>query len=714
MDFIATPRASRRYFPMLLANGRDAVLADYSGSMMTGSPHHAHHEQNQGILCGWYKIAHRAKRTESIVPVIQYGYFMICNGEPYEPEDYEQSFNPEDAILTTRIIASGFKVVIESFLRCDSVLTEHYKVLEVPDGNSSLEFFVVPPNHGLYPLVLPTQLEMKTTGHQESGLIEGNYRLRGIKGSVFSGCDCVPDRVSEDRFSFTEIKAGFETTRYLLVLDETDHKAYRKTSRERFTGLRAKSYRQNRSQHSKTWNRFCNKSAVSVPNEDIQYLYDLGIYTLKAHQYPATGGITVGMYPPLWGGGGMFGYDSYYLQQALLRTNHVEQSRELIDFWKLCSRQARVFAHELGKPGFFFPWCSFTPLGGGNDGSKEQRIFEKRLDTAAIALEVLRHHESTGDLAELEGYWDLVKGCLDFLLAESVVELDDEVVIKPMEGANESTAVSNDSFTVLVLIKVLELTILAAPSIGKKVPNNYPSLLEKLRAGLAKNCPDGVFMPFRGASEPGCLPLMAAVWNLPDGMNYRSIKASLEQTKTPWGISSGLRTQRYRDWPWFHFRAAIALAFLNKKNAPTYLYSGTKYNSALGAFPEKIRMDDYAIGYWYSTVHALFVFGLNCLLVNEADNQVNIFHHIPRQWKNVAFSNLRVPPGLLVSAELKQGRVVTAEIKNDTRKPIETTVSVPCRLLSEKASAGYRRFAVRILSGRKTIVIGSPKAARAK
>ena len=73
MSFTATPYSTRPYFPMLLANGRDAVLIDYSGSMMTGEPDHAHHEQNQGVLNGWYKIAHREKRQEPIMPIVQSG-----------------------------------------------------------------------------------------------------------------------------------------------------------------------------------------------------------------------------------------------------------------------------------------------------------------------------------------------------------------------------------------------------------------------------------------------------------------------------------------------------------------------------------------------------------------------------------------------------------------------------------------------------------------
>jgi len=132
MSFVATPDSKRPYFPMLLANGRDAVLIDYSGSMMTGEPDHTHHELNQGARKGWYKVAHRATRGESILPVVQTGYHMVCNGERYEPDHYRQTFDPKTAILTTSISATGFDYVVETFVADDSVLVEHFEIRGVP------------------------------------------------------------------------------------------------------------------------------------------------------------------------------------------------------------------------------------------------------------------------------------------------------------------------------------------------------------------------------------------------------------------------------------------------------------------------------------------------------------------------------------------------------------------------------------------------------
>ena len=137
----------------------------------------------------------------------------------------------------------------------------------------------------------------------------------------------------------------------------------------------------------------------------------------------------------------------------------------------------------------------------------------------------------------------------------------------------------------------------------------------------------------------------------------------------------------------------------------SYLYGGTHYNSALGAFPEKIRIDGYPIAYWYSAVHALFVFAMNCFLLNEAGGKINIFHNLPKEWQDVEFKKLRLPPGVLVSAKLARGKLVSVEMKNDTKTLIETTVSVPSSLLSDGSRKRYSLFPVRVLAGRKVIVV---------
>ena len=127
---------------MLLANGEDAALIDHTGSMFGGGPAHAHREQHQGCACGWYKVGHIRNRSRwmRLQPILRCGYFLSVSGEPWDISDYEQSFDPESAVLTTRVTAGGVVCDVESFLTENHLLVEHYRVREVPRRNIDVAF----------------------------------------------------------------------------------------------------------------------------------------------------------------------------------------------------------------------------------------------------------------------------------------------------------------------------------------------------------------------------------------------------------------------------------------------------------------------------------------------------------------------------------------------------------------------------------------------
>ncbi len=144
---IATPRSRRPYFPALLANGADAVLLNYSGSMASGLTGHAHLEQHQGCPCAWYKIAHVAENPtcKVVQPIVQSGYQVMLDGEVCDIDDYAQRFDPVHAVLHTRTSARGVRVSIEAFLTDDHILVERYHVEAVPAGKKAdLAFFAAP------------------------------------------------------------------------------------------------------------------------------------------------------------------------------------------------------------------------------------------------------------------------------------------------------------------------------------------------------------------------------------------------------------------------------------------------------------------------------------------------------------------------------------------------------------------------------------------
>ncbi len=68
----ATPLSERPYYPFALANGRDTVLLNYTGAMVSGLTGHTHNEQHQSSVCSWYKAEHR-QRSSRLQPIVSLG-----------------------------------------------------------------------------------------------------------------------------------------------------------------------------------------------------------------------------------------------------------------------------------------------------------------------------------------------------------------------------------------------------------------------------------------------------------------------------------------------------------------------------------------------------------------------------------------------------------------------------------------------------------------
>jgi len=92
-----------------------------------------------------------------------------------------------------------------------------------------------------------------------------------------------------------------------------------------------------------------------------------------------------------------------------------------------------------------------------------------------------------------------------------------------------------------------------------------------------------------------------------------------------------------------------------------------KYTSTLGAIPEKIRLDGFAIGYWYSTPHGLFVWAF-CWAVAHfgADGTLRLFYGLDGQWRDFGFKQIRLPGNVLVSAKVVDGMVESLVVSNET------------------------------------------------
>ncbi|NLX07695.1 MAG: hypothetical protein GXY33_21360, partial [Phycisphaerae bacterium] len=551
------------YFPFLLGNGADAVLIDYSGSMHCDSGR-LHIEQHESAICAWYKSAHRDRRGP-ILPIVQSTYTLIAGGgEVFEVGSFNQRFDPKTAVLTTDVEAADFRIRLETFLLDEQVLVERCHVKRVPKDRPQIALNLHSPttawSQGV--LELPADRRYRFSAHAKNNAITADYDIKGVKGRALLWTDHPAVSAAETRdgkrLILADLKAPLTFTKYLIVLDQTDTADHARDIRKTLARLKSAGPDALLRDHRKRWRGFSSRSALTLPDPRLEYLHELSLYLIRAHQHPRTGLISLGNYPLLWAGGVTNSWDAIFPHKALLAANRLAEAKRLIDGYELARPQARTYARQLDKPGACFPW--FMNHRGESLNYADAREYPdiQKFNNGAIVMEVFDLYLHTGDPAVLENYWDLIKNICDFLLAAIVRERGNTACVVEGRGADESIHRKNDTFHVLTTIKSLEALTAAAAVLDRPIDPAYRRVLAKLKRGLKANFRGKTLLPFAGAKTITSQVFTGFLLNLPEGIPAESIEQGLRLCQGQWGLTNP-GTYRNLVWPWSEFKAATAL-----------------------------------------------------------------------------------------------------------------------------------------------------------
>ena len=680
---IATPLSQRPYFPALLANGADAVLLNYSGSMVSGLTGHAHFEQHQGCPCAWYKVGHgsRDKGCGMVQPIVQSGYQILLDGEVCDIDDYEQRFDPITAMLHTRASARGVIVRIEAFLTGDPVLVERYRVERVPAGKrADLAFFVRTTDGRTGGLTTVQTAALRVRGRQGDA-VSFDYSVGPIRGAG----RLLSDRPADEPYGalpgllFHGVRRGFRAAKFLVLADGTDERGFRGRVERAAGRCRELGAAGLAREHRLGWSRYARGSRVTLPDEEFQYLYDNSLYVLRANQHPRTGAISVGPLPSLWGGGVHDPFDGAYAHRALLATNRLEEARRHLGYYDLQRRRGRKLARDAGLPGAMYSgWSDCF----GNDLTRDLGAYlldYKPLMPAYIVLD--RYWQWVYDPADRDHAQrlPLMREILDLAVARFVLVRGQKAFMAPCTAGNESyVQVENDTMNGLAYARAMAGYGEMAQALGQRSGALYAELARKLYRGLDENYRAGVLMPYRGAKYLTGLQLDFYLTNLPEGIDPRSVWAALGAMRTRWGLDSDQPSEAYRDWPWCSSWAAIALAHMGcGSDSFRWLRHPMGTMTALGVLPEKVRLDGYAIGYGYPSPHALLAWATAHALCHTGPNgELRLLAGLDGQWRDLAFERLRVDGGLLASGTVQGGRLERLQLRNTSGVPLRRRVSL--------------------------------------
>ncbi len=666
-DVGATLASGKPYFPMLLGNGHEQVLIGYSGTMGACAGHE--HWSYGTTHTGWFRPDRRARPARGVLNLLQCGYFVRRGIHADGIDSAEQIFDAHSGVLVTNCHFANAEVGVRTYLTSSHLLVHRFMVTSDADS-MGMQFFVRTPRPRgpLTVTTIETQIPVARLEQVLAFSIEGEGRP-ATPGWLY--CDHPKARrvTCYNRLPGIEVplrgRSDFTFVVQCSAPEDGEQAAAAATLLDRFD------YSATLRDHQEEWRGFDSRSTVQISNGAIEDIYRTSLHTVRAHQHPDMGGITVGAYPGMWSNG-INSYDVSYSLLALLGSNRMKEAERIVRFWKRILPILRQRAKDADLPGVACG-APLSPWGESAPRSREQILEERHFITANIALHVWQLYRYSGRLEVLKDYWDCLVDPVEFLLGACVNEYPDHAEIIRSSGPNGKERIDgkvvyhpNPIRTLLATIQAVRAVRKAARLLDRKPDPGWERLLPKLERGITANRFGGLIRASRTPlAPPRADAAYVGLFNCP--ADKKTLFAEIEHAAGPEGLMRW-PDHGYRVIPWSHLNVSAALSRLGLQGAARELELAARFRTSLHGLPEAVRPDGVYSKTWYPTVHSAFVHATNLLLVCPRGGWIELFAGLPADWGDAQFRSLRVPVGLVVSASRTGGRV-SAEITNDSDQP---------------------------------------------
>lgn len=674
----ATPFSDKHYYPMSMASGTDAVLVNYDGSNFLSCNGHTHAEGHQGLILGWYKAAHKAPTGRGYYPIIAMGIQIYAHGAPAEPIFYEQTFSPEEATVTTDLdFRYGLKLRVTSFITyATSIWCERIEVLAANEKeNMSLAIRAVKPD---FPTRVGgfTEQILADFSAESDGSVSISYQNYGFSGKG--------RLIGFPAFDEVEAREGFAEGKYLKPLRAGD--VYTRTAFlhgdnegglgcEALTELARRGYSELNREHVALWQNYFSTSSLTTGDSELDYVYRLSRYLMKAHQHPESGAITLGMQPNHWGGALSCSWDAEFSHEALLATGNLAESRHFTEQYDRQKDIGYEVMKRCGYPGIGFTgWNTLSGVFAGHT-SLDEWITSFKPMFSAYAVFAVYNQWRTDPQFDAAKYKKITEDVLIFWLHRLVYLGEDGLYYLRgvRDGGECGVEADVDTFTQILFAK-------AFTYYGEMYSDEkYTDIGKKMLLALECNrMPDGNLSLFRGSSDVGGMIIHYHFISNDGLISQENMKREIEGMKTPFGLDNTIATEEYRHWPWndtFALRAYVrmkesALAAERMKHA-------TYGASSLGALPEKIRLDGCPIGYYYTSTHSLLVSALaESFALAPKRGELLIGYGFSGDSICAKCENIVVSGGHAVSLAVEDSRLTRFAVKNRSDKTLTLNVCV--------------------------------------
>lgn len=665
----------REYGHCILGNGIDLLYVDWSGAM-------SFKDQINGIFGYWYKLDRKSSLVGDPLPLFRVKYCLVSESGPVEIATSRQNFDPKIAVLTSSITATPFKFDVRSFLTQTHLFILEFKFEKFPENGEIC--FALDDNRITYTRKIIDSLSHPVKYSTNGKKIIAEFQQTGPCG--FTGIavmDVVVDEgeteISKETRNFPYLTSGVfirvkhlkdGSTIYCIVcaMDNKDSQDYKEKVFETIEDFREKTFHKVYTSHTAFWKNYIEKSEVNIA-QDIDYLYYLSLYLLKAVQFPTGAMIPSSVFPN--NHGCLVYWDALFDMVGLLKNNRFSEARKIAEFWLMGLEKARENAKLLGFDGAYYGWA--TDFYGCDHRALNTNQVHFNGD---ISLCCWKFFEYTGNTEYLRKIFPVMKETIDFLISGYVENSDGVMRVKSCESLDESSYERvADTWTTSLIIKGIENIIKAANILGERIPlDTYQKIHDGLSAGLERNCKNGILFSNGnyGSLNAGSI-LSLIVLDEIKKVDYmktfkRFVRDTREQLGLGWGHSSRMRCLIF---PWVEFMSTIFLSRQANPDALQHIKKAIRATNSFGGFAEYIWIHRLISRQWYVSAHGTFLWAVADMLLNSDSDKIILFAGFPVDLikEGMGFKNFVIQDSVFVSCTARK-KEVSVDIFNQGEKQL--------------------------------------------
>lgn len=450
-------------------------------------------------------------------------------------------------------------------------------------------------------------------------------------------------------------------------------------------------------QHEKWWHDYFSQSAIEIPHKKLEFDWYYNNYLFACcsrkgkYPMPLQGVWTADndSLPP-WKGDYHHDLNTQMSYISYLKANHMTEGEAFIDFLLSLEKRGEEFAEKFyGVKGLCLP--SVMDIKGYALGGWGQYSLSPT-NQLWLCLIMARHYHFSGDDKLLkEKIFPYLKKVGEFLL--NILEEKNGVLKLPLSTSPEynnnwlSAWLEPNTNYDLALMRAFAQEMIKISSIlgkceQKELWENQLSKMEQL--AINKNCvlkiSSNISLKYSHRHLSHCMAIYPLKTMKYDEENKGIIDATIANIEKLGGIG----------WVGYTlgWLANLYVVQGNGEKAQYMLNEFFKHFCTKNGFHSNgdfAGKSKYGMKYRYFTLEGNFLAtdAINNMLLYSEEDGIRLFPAIPKEWKNVAFENLRGYGGVLISARLVDGKLDYLKIKSENSKKINILANNSSELKGE-------------------------------